>query len=150
MGIVLGLSVSWYGLPSGDLLPQSHIQHSLKLGKQFSHIFRMDYSSQHVHVLTFCLASLSLKRSKSVRVARFFLMASFFDQLVFSHFSKMPSFSKAFLTGPERAAGASLTLKSVSDRCLKLIAWRQTLVHGPSTRACGKERKDGLSVKRNT
>lgn len=91
-------------------------------------------------VQTFCLASLSLKRSKSVRVVRFFLVASFLAHAVFSHFSKISPFSKAFLTGPLLADGPTLILKSVRERCLKFRALRQTLVHGPSIRAFYKQK----------
>ena len=87
---------------------------------------------------TFCFATLSLKRSKSVRDARFFLEASFLAQAVFSHFSRISPFSNALLTGPLPADGPIFTLKSVSDRYLKFRALRQTLVHGPSIRACLK------------
>lgn len=92
----------------------------------------------------FCLANFSLKRSKSLSVARFFFAASLFAQEVCSHFSWISPFWNASLTGPLLADGRIFTVKSVRERYLKFKALRHTLVQGPSIRACFSKKKKNI------
>ena len=81
-------------------------------------------------------ATMSWKRWKSVRDARFFLAASFFAQEDASHLARTSASSQALFSVFCRAFLGILTTMSVSATRLKGMTWRATpvFVAGPSTR----------------
>ena len=86
---------------------------------------------------TFCLANLSLNRSKSFMDARLAFLLIFSAHAVFCHLALTSSLSKILRTVPVLAPCGTLILMSVKLRCFKLTVCLGTLLVGLSQRTWG-------------